>query len=134
MKRQTIASIFIIGLVVGEAVAGQSPTLPSTAQKLTGPEIIDLYSRKALDFENYTKDQSLVGIADFDFTSNKMGGRYDYGHGQDKGNWSGTVRLEGDLLCMKSGQEEEACVSVYKDETMIYETNSKGVVTSTHKL
>ena len=71
IKRQTVASIFVIGLVVSEAAPGQSPTLPSTAQKLTGPEIID--SRKTLDFENYTKDQSLVRIADFDIASNKMG-------------------------------------------------------------
>jgi hypothetical protein len=127
MFRCAAATNFLI-LAISPCLAVEAPSLPSSAKKLTGKEIAALYDGATVAFNNFTMAQPLTGTVTYDLKSHKHHGTYKLG--EQGGQFTGALRIKGDQFCHAEGNSKERCVSVYTDNSDIYEVNSKGVVES----
>jgi len=132
MKRVLTTSLLIAALTLPVlAAAPTPPTLPPTAKKLTGPEIVKLYDGATITWNNFTQKTEMAGTTTFDFKKGTQTGTWE--GGGKKGTFTGKIRVKGDLWCYKIGNNKETCDSVYMDGQDIYEVNAKGVVDSQNK-
>jgi hypothetical protein len=115
----------VSAMVAGPVPAFGAPSLPPTAKKLSGKEIVILYDGFTFKFKDFLSDVPNTGTVTFDFKNRVTSGTLDgYGH------TLGSIKLDGDKLCNQGGGFN-TCSNVYVDGTDIYEVNSEGIVVST---
>ena len=124
-----LASIFVSFALTGVSISAETPVLPASAVKLTGPEIKTLYQGNMASFNNFTNKVSLTGSSFYDFDKKRSWGFYVWDN-KDRGLYKGVLSLKNDTSCYKSDQSKELCTSIYRDGSTIYEVDKKGVVTS----
>ena len=119
-------------MLASSAFAGSAPTLPATAKKLTGPEIVAAFDKKTLSFVNFTKDKSLTGTNTYDFTAKTVTGTYVYGD-KDKGNFSVAIKIKNDMYCWTPDKQKDNCENVFSDISGFYDVDAKGKVLTLQK-
>ena len=117
-------AIAVGAMVVAPVLASGAPSLPKTAKKLNGNEIVILYDGSNFKFKDFRSDVPNTGTVTFDFKNQIRSGKLD-----GYGNTLGSVKIDGDKLCSQGGGFN-MCLSVYVDGTDIYEVGSEGVVVS----
>lgn len=124
-----LASIFVSFALTGISISAETPVLPASAVKLTGPEIKTLYQGNMASFNNFTNKVSLTGSSFYDFDKKRYWGFYVWDNKQ-RGVFKGVLSLKDDTSCYKPDDAKESCNAIYRDGSTIYEVNTKGVVTS----
>jgi hypothetical protein len=125
--RVTVAAgVIAVGAIVAAPVlASDAPSLPSTAIKLSGKEIVAIYDGSTFKFKDFKSDVPSTGTITFDLKNNITSGTLNgYGHTLH------SIKLNGDKLCSQGGGFE-TCSSVYFDGADIYEVSAEGIVVST---
>ena len=117
-----IAAMVVSGLAAVPVLAFGAKTLPTTAEKLSGNQILALYDGSTFKFKDYRSEIPNTGTVIFDLKKNIRSGKLD-GYGQILG----SVKINGDTLCGQGGGNE-ICTSVYVSGTDIYEVSPEGVV------
>ncbi|HVP98700.1 MAG TPA: hypothetical protein VMS87_05455 [Roseiarcus sp.] len=129
MKRRFLAAgtavaLCAVGIVAAPVLAG-APSVPATAKKLSGAEIVALYEGSTFKFTDFSSDVPNAGTVTFDFKNQISSGELDgYGH------FIRSLKMDGDQICGQGGGYT-LCRSVYVDGARIYEVDTKGAVRST---
>lgn len=119
----TIATAMIAPAMAAMTV----PTLPTTAKKLTGPDITTLLDGSKVTWTNFALD--MTGTGAFDFKKKTETGTWSAG--KKSGKFTSAISVKGDTFCYKTGNSKEVCNSVYTEGADIYNVNAQGVVEST---
>jgi hypothetical protein len=126
MKRLLFTAAIVGSMIVPAMAAMTVPTLPATAKKLTGTEILTLYDGNTVKWTNFAKGMTGTGTSDF----KKKTQTGTWAAGDKKGNFTSTISVKGDKFCYKTGKSKEVCDSVYTDGADTYNVNAKGIVDS----
>jgi hypothetical protein len=121
--------IAALACIAAPAIALERPAVPPSAKKLTGAEIVVLYTGIVGSYNNLTNDVTLTGRSWMNFNAKRLHGFYTWDK-KDHGMFMGSIRIKGDNFCYKTDKDKEICVGVWQDGTTTYETDAKGVVTS----
>jgi len=130
--RLLAAFVGLTFLLTVSALAVKAPRLPSAAQKLAAPDIIELYDGHTISFKNFTLDKPLTGAFTINYQAKTISGTYEFG--AEKGTFNGSVRMNGDNYCYRVRKGKEICGRIYKDGANIYEVDSWGKVTSQNRI
>jgi len=126
MMRLLCTAAIAVAMIVPAMAAMTAPTLPATAKKLTGAEIMALYDGSTVKWTNFA--QGMTGTATSDFKKKTETGTW--AAGDKKGNYTSAISVKGDTFCYKTGKSKEVCNSVYTEGADIYQVNAKGIVES----
>ena len=123
-------SIAMIGLfMIVPAIAQDAPKLPDGAKELKGADITALYDGSTVKWVNVAANGT--GIALYDLKSQKQ--HVIYVFGDNKGTFSGKIRVKGDNFCYTPPKAKEVCVFVFTDGDDIYEVDKNHVVLSKNR-
>ena len=116
--------ILFVAFVVSPAIAAEAPSLPKSAKKLTGPEIVALYDGATVKWHDYSVDGT--GTSTYDLKGHEQHGTYTIG-GQTKP-FTGQIRVKRDQFCFVLVDGTETCRYVYVNGKDIYEVDRNNAV------
>ena len=123
-------SMAMIGLwIVAPAMAQDAPKLPDGAKELKGADITALYDGSMVKWVNLAAKGT--GIALYDLKGRKQ--HVIYVFGDNKGTFSGKIRVKGDNFCYTPPRAKEVCVMVFTDGDDIYEVDKNHAVLSKNR-
>lgn len=118
----------MIALTVPSASAEDAPPLPSSAVRLAGERILELYDGQTFLFESNTFHGRVTGEVAYDFSTGTNRGTWQLG--SRTGAFEGKVRIVRDRFCYMASPKDERCNLVYIDGEDIYEVKQSGIVDS----
>jgi hypothetical protein len=105
-----IATVVALGSVF-PALAVESPKLPPSAKKLSQIEIVALYDRVPMTYEDYMYEVLTTGAMVLDLNNGTLQGTYSYPG--SSGQIIGKVWMKDDQLCaIIEGGRPESCSSI----------------------